>query len=556
MESIEGKIMNDTEVRKSVQYIPNDLLVSWKRVNGTIVGIFVFVIISVFPLVFHDFYFDILNTKYRFYYVSVLLTVITMLLVAVIFIVKDGKYYQWQNLRQIRVNLNIKSIRGCDWAMIVFVAASIVSTFQSEYFYEAFWGNEGRYMGLFLILLYGASYFMISRFLVLKKWYIDAFLVSGMIACIIGLLQYFKLDPLGFKAEIDASQFGVFTSTIGNINVYTSYVALIAGASIIMFISEINVPRRRWYLFAVVVSLLALMTGISDNAYLAMLAVFGLLPLYLFNNLKGIKKYILLVSLLASGFQIVEILNSIFPERVLGINGLFDVIAGNKYLPIMVAVLWCVTAILYQLDARLDKRGTVRKDSNTGRWIWLVLIALGIVGVSYALYDVNILGNVERYGSLSSYLQFNDDWGSHRGYIWRLCMESYQRFPALHKIFGYGPDTFGIITVDSYYDEMVSKYNEIYDSVHNEYLQYLITIGIAGMVSYLLLLVASIIRMIRTAGENPVLIAIAFALICYGAQAVVNISLPIVAPIMMTLLMMGVSMGRDVKKETLSEEMI
>ena len=40
-----------------------------------------------------------------------------------------------------------------------------------------------------------------------------------------------------------------------------------------------------------------------------------------------------------------------------------------------------------------------------------------------------------------------------------------------------------------------------------------------------------------------------FALVCYGAQAAVNISVPIVAPIMMTLLMVGVSGSSDGREE-------
>ena len=58
------------------------------------------------------------------------------------------------------------------------------------------------------------------------------------------------------------------------------------------------------------------------------------------------------------------------------------------------------------------------------------------------------------------YLLFNDDWGTHRGYIWHLAIRIYQKFPILHKLFGYGPDTFGIITVQGYFDEMVGRYNE------------------------------------------------------------------------------------------------
>ena len=72
-------------------------------------------------------------------------------------------------------------------------------------------------------------------------------------------------------------------------------------------------------------------------------------------------------------------------------------------------------------------------------------------------------------------------------------------------------------------------------------LQYLITIGLAGLIAYLSLLITSIVEMIRKSKAAPFMMGIPFALICYGAQAAVNISVPIVAPVMMTLLMVGVA---------------
>ena len=105
----------------------------------------------------------------------------------------------------------------------------------------------------------------------------------------------------------------------------------------------------------------------------------------------------------------------------------------------------------------------------------------------------------------------DDEWGTHRGYIWRIGLENYKEFPLIHKIFGYGPDTFGIVTVNNNYDEMVSRYNEIFDSAHNEYLQYFVTIGPFGLISYLVLLVSAVLRMVRRAGDNPYVVAAAFS---------------------------------------------
>ncbi|MEQ3193997.1 O-antigen ligase family protein [Enterocloster aldenensis] len=537
------------EAEEKIVVKQETLLEPWKKVNQIIASVFTLIIIAVFPLFFRNYYFDILTVKYIFYYGTIISMAVVMLVVSIVFLFLDKSRYDWATIKSLKRQFSIKSFRKSDWAMIAFLIAVAISTFQSDYFYESFWGNEGRFMGMFLILLYGVSFFIIGHCLKFKQWFLDVFLFAGMIACIIGIMQFFKYDPIGFKRGLTASDFPSFTSTIGNINTYTSYVALISGMGTVLFAIEKNRFRRAWYLFTVIISIFALITGISDNAYLTLLALFGLLPLYLFNNLKGLKRYMVLVAILFTEFQFIDLISQKYPEHVLKINGLFNVIVGYDKLAHFVVVLWGICIVLYVLDACVSKDSIMKKDNNLGRWIWLGLLIIIVMAGCYILYDANIAGNADKYGSLKKYLVINDDWGTHRWYIWRIGMESYARFPLIHKIFGYGPDTFGIITVNNFYEEMISRYNEKFDSAHNEYLQYLITIGIVGLAAYLTLLFTSIGEMIRASKKRPVMMALTFALVCYGAQAAVNISVPIVAPIMMTLLMVGVSGSSDGREE-------
>lgn len=543
------------EAEEKIVVKQETLLEPWKRVNQIIASVFTLIIIAVFPLFFRNYYFDILTVKYIFYYGTIISMAVVMLVVSIIFLFLDKSRYDWATIKSLKRQFSIKSFRKSDWAMIAFLIAVAISTFQSDYFYESFWGNEGRFMGMFLILLYGVSFFIIGHCLKFKQWFLDVFLFAGMIACIIGIMQFFKYDPIGFKKGLTASDFPSFTSTIGNINTYTSYVALISGMGTVLFAIEKNRFRRAWYLFTVIISIFALITGISDNAYLALFALFGLLPLYLFNNLKGLKRYMVLVSILFTEFQFIDLISQKYPEHVLKINGLFNVIVGYDKLAHFVVMLWGICIVLYVLDACVSKESIMKKDNNLGRWIWLGLLIIIVMAGCYILYDANIAGNADKYGSLKKYLVINDDWGTHRWYIWRIGMESYAKFPLIHKIFGYGPDTFGIITVNNFYEEMISRYNEKFDSAHNEYLQYLITIGIVGLAAYLTLLFTSIVEMIRASKKRPVMMALTFALVCYGAQAAVNISVPIVAPIMMTLLMVGVS-GASTEREEADKSLI
>ena len=534
------------DLKKNTNSCVNGNLISdWKRINSIVVGLFTLLILAGVPVIFRDYYFDILTFKYHFYCAVVILMVLVLLIVAIIFINIDNRNYEGKNRAAIINGINIRSLSAADWAMLAFFMAVVISTFQSDYFYESFWGNEGRYCGLFLIILYTVSFFIITKCLRFKQWYLDVFLAAGMIVCIIGILHYFQIDPIGFKTDLTDKDYHNFTSTIGNINTYTSYIAIVTGMSSILFVNEKKIYRKIWYLICMVVSLFSLITGISDNAYLALMALYGLLPLYLFSNLKGFKQYILMLAILISEFQLIDFVMQKFPKHVMEISGLFNIVSGYSKLIYVVLILWGMTAILYVLDYVLGKGRMDRGESNIGRLIWLAIIVIVAALMVFVLYDVNVKGNINRYGSLSGYLYFDDDWGTHRGYIWRIGLESYQRFPLIHKIFGYGPDTFGIITRYNYYDEMVKLYGEKFESAHNEYLQYFITIGVVGLLSYLSLLIVSIWKMMKEMKREPSVVASVFAVICYGAQAFVNISVPIVAPVMLTLLMVGLSMIRE-----------
>ena len=68
--------------------------------------------------------------------------------------------------------------------------------------------------------------------------------------------------------------------------------------------------------------------------------------------------------------------------------------------------------------------------------------------MAFVLYDANLGGHAELYSALSQYLVFDDDWGTNRGYCWRIGWQSYRELPFLHQLFGFGPDTYGILTWD------------------------------------------------------------------------------------------------------------
>lgn len=514
---------------------------------GTI-SIFLLILVTVFPLILHNNYVDILATKYQCYYVTVIGMLVTVLLLGIVMLVIDKKEHHGEHAALLFAKLHPKNWKttfcAADFAAMAFWLSLLVSTLQSEYLYESFWGNEGRYSGLFLLTLYVAAYFIISRFWRIKGWVLEAFLLTSLIVCYIGITDYFQMDILNFRGRIVPEQSAIFTSTLGNINTYTAYLALMSGVAAAMFATAKQTGKAIWYYLCMVVGFFSIIMGCSDNAYLALGALFGFLPFMLFRSRTGTKRYLLILATFGTVIQCIDFINQAYSETVLGLDSLFLLLVDFKGLMYVVAALWLIYFAVMIVDRK--NRSTSDATGATLVRIWSGLLVVCALSVCFLIYDANIAGNAAAYGKLGKYLVFNDAWGTNRGYIWRKSLEIFRDFPLIHKLFGYGPDTFGILTTTGdFWSEMLAATNgQTFDNAHNEYLQYLVTVGALGLITYVIFLAAAIRRMtvcLAKGNGNKHIAGCLFAVLCYNAQALVNLNLPITAPLMWLLLSIGMA---------------
>ena len=123
-------------------------------------------------------------------------------------------------------------------------------------------------------------------------------------------------------------------------------------------------------------------------------------------------------------------------------------------------------------------------------------------------------------------------------------MDEYKNFSFVHKLFGTGPDSVYVV-MEPYFPEMVVKFDEgSTDCVHNEFLNYFISQGILGLISYLALLGTVTVRALRRAKENPVVLIFLSAVICYAVQSVVNLYQPITTPLFFLFLTITEAINR------------
>ena len=514
-----------------------------------IMGIFTLAVLCLCPVVYHRYYFDILETKYQFYCALAIGAAVIMFLYGL----ASGRLKAF--LSDFRWKERIRNLSVTDWAMIAFWLCNVISWLLCvDWRWEAFWGTSGRYNGVFLMTIYLVIYFLMTRFFRMRRWYLDAFLAAGIFVCLFGITDYFQMDLLGFKEGMVPEQREIYTSTLGNINTYTIYVGAVLTVSALLFMLETNWKRMLWYCGNMVLASFALIMGTSDNAYLSLAALFGLSPLYVFRTKTGVRRYLISVATFFTVIQCIDWINGAFADTVIGIDSAFNLIANLSFLPVIVLALWLLVGAVSVWTLRKKpvsvsggSAGTAQavSDDCMGKWlvyIWIGVIALVIGAVAFVFYDANIAGHADRYDMIRSYVVFNDAWGTSRGYVWRRSIDLFMNnLTPLQQLFGYGPDTFRLL-MQYYYDgKRMEGRRVIYDSAHNEYLHYLVTIGIVGLLAYVTYLGSAIVRLCRGMKDRPEVVAVTFAVIAYSVQAVVNINIPIATPIIYQLLYMGLS---------------
>lgn len=522
-----------------------------------IMGIFALAVLCGLPAVVHRAYFDILETKYQFYCAAAIAMIVVMALYGLV----NGKIAAY--FKTFRIGNVIRGLNVADWAMLIFWLANVMSwLFCSEWRWEAFWGTSGRYSGAFLITIYMVVYFIVTRCFTFRKWYMDAFLAIGLFVCLFGITDYFQMDIFGFKVRMVDTQKAIYTSTLGNINTYTVYVGAVMVVSMILFATEKKQKRMLWYYCCLTVACFALIMGCSDNAYLTLAALFGLSPLYLFRTKTGTARYLVSLATFFTVIKCIDWINAAYADSVIGIDSAFNIIAGMSFLPVLIIGLWVIAAGVTAIFAKQKKSAAAGDVSAVGeegsdamgKWllyIWIGVIVLVVAAVAFAFYDATAAGNSDRYGALAQYVTFNDEWGTRRGYVWKCSMDIWaNKLTMFQKIFGYGADTFRLLMQEYYPGDVINGKMVIYDSAHNEYLHYLVTVGVVGAISYVVFLVSSVAAMAGRIKSHPEVAAVMFAVTAYAVQALININLPIVMPVIIQLLAMGLAKLPEAEEKT------
>ena len=518
------------------------------KITGTLMTIYVLFYLCAFPLMTRDKYFDILDFRFKLYWLPTFILGILFLVLGIIYLMADKLYNGSTLTKQLKENMKWSVLKEkltkTDICFIALIFIMALSTALADYKYEALWGSRGRFNGLVLWLMFFIAYWLVTRFYHFKKWHIYAYLVAACLPELWGITDFFLLDIFGFHAEVEEGYLYTFASSVGNINTYTNMVSLHLGASVALFVLSKCEWETIMTFAAVLIASFASVMGISDNAFLAAGGIFAFLPFVAWISRRNITRYFVALSMFATSVVITAKLTIHHLTMAIADGGSVLVTLGQtKEFLVLTVLLWIVTFVL-AVAFRKENREKEEKATHIARRIWVGLFIVAVLAVSGILMDANAGRHPEIWNKYRNVLIFSDTWGTGRGVNWRIaCKYFTQKASILHKLIGYGPDTYYIITMDNFKQAMKDAGYGIFDSAHNEYIEYLLTIGILGTLAYIGLLVNSLRQMLRKS-ENVYAITVGFAVLAYAVQAVVNIAIPITTPILMMLLYIGINISK------------
>ena len=508
------------------------------NMRNSLVNYYLLLMFSVFELYLTYQYANARKDKFHAFILLTSLLAIGVLVVSIEYFL-EGKANEKHKVVE---KVPVFSLSATDYAFCAFLLFSVITTLVSNYRHDSFMGSAGRDNGTFIHILYFLMYFIVSRFYVYKEYVLCAFMVFGCIVSGLAVLNFFYIDPFGLYKGYGEKVIIDFLTTIGNKNLASSYMCIFLSTALALFVWTEREILKALSLIGTIFGYLGLLVCDSSSGYFGLAALLFSLLLYSVKDVLRLRKYITALTVMFTSGLIIRVVSKFVKNK--GIADLGRLLVNSRLIFIIIAVL-LIAAIWIHL---------IKPDNN--KWpdktLSYIIIAIGavLVCVFFALmYKYSVLDTKSDIGSLRTILRFDDRWGTHRGFFFIKGIEEFSQFDFTHKLFGSGCDTFYYV-FEPHFEELYLRFgNTETNCAHSEYINYLVTQGVLGLLSYLAIIFVTIKRAIKASENSGLAIVFLMPVITYSAQAVINITQPITTPFLFIFIALSEAVSRKQTKE-------
>ena len=413
-------------------------------------------------------------------------------------------------------------------SVLIFLAVSCLSALFSEYGTAVILGT-GRYDGLITIFIYVLIFFGVSMYGQMRTEYVYAVALSATITCIIAVIQLFGKNPFGLFPgdwcyyDAHTKYTSEFLGTIGNTNLLSGFLCLALPASAVTFI--ISKDYKSTVLFIpLALGIFIISASHVDGGLVGMLGCAAIAAPLIISSKQRLIRTIFTLAVVSVSFAFSFAFTPIYR------NGLTMVKLVWGKTPLLFLIFAAISAIAGMLLIMNSSKISVSSRKIQLSVLCLIIIAAILVLLFVYFYPHDNRGTIYEFSRIL-HGDFQDSFGSSRIMIWK---KSLQLVPD-HLLFGSGPDTLAA-RIDMSFSRHVAETGKTLatyvDNAHNEYIGYLVNIGLLGLLAYVSAILFTAISFIKNKDSANIRAASGCALICYWIQGIFGLGLCIVAPIM------------------------
>ncbi len=458
------------------------------------------------PLYFTNGFNNILESKTYFVWLSIVIGSVMAIALLIKWIIDRIKDKQIGGAFKSAAGSFISSINIMDICIAAFGIICVISSALSEYPNEAFSGSMAWHVGGAMLFMLCIMYFVYSRFGGEDFVPFAGMMLGGTLTMILAILNDLWIDPLHIMTADDNWK-DHFTSTIGNIDQFSGYLSIIIPVLVMMFVISSNGFKRTAAAIVLFLAYLNMFLTHADSIYIGV--GIGYLFIIAF-CLRNTNRYLgLLINGILFGVAGFAARVIILYRPEIRLDDISPILlAHNLHLVVGGA---CFVLLLLHLFLELHfSKEQLQKILEKVFWIYVVLAVVFVVAVivfSVTHFDMYFLNR--------------------RGLLWYISVYSFTDADLPQQLVGIGPGCVDTIS-ENFYFEIEEAFEDFYflENLHNDVLEYLVTTGALGALSYLgvyICVIVDFVRMIfKNEDDNSYKCYALIGLIGYIAQSIIN----------------------------------
>lgn len=417
---------------------------------------------------------------------------------------------------------------------LLFFLVLLCSTFLSENPVFTLNGTDGKLFGSGILFLCILTFFGFSCYFHMHSILLWGCLLSNSILFLLIILNRFRIDPLHMYDNILSDAIPDYLGTIGQINVVSGYVCIFLPFIMGLFLYSKTLLSKILYGICVFLGICAGICSNSDSFFLGLAGCLLFYFWFAFSSGNTLLSFACIPVIGTASALCLRLWTNAAHKEAIWRTAQLTYLEKIPWMPVFLAFLFAAFFLYKKLPSE--------QELSSALWKRIHHFLFACAGTALVLLIVfAFMKNSTGTETSSNSFLFSDSWGTNRGYVWKRTIPLWRELSFREKLFGVGPGGFQQF-FSVYYMDSIERFGYYFIDAHNEFLQFLVTTGILGVIGYFGMFLSCIWHCRKHQSEYATVIAC--VLLTYLLQGMVNNPLVFTTPYAFLFMGMEIALSR------------